>query len=176
VRRNPSHKVYDRRWKQHSRELAREAARERLFVGVFPAGIVYADRKREKAGDYARCAFLAYATLKLDIEPDCPAALRALIVADAAKIQARAGELFQVSTSGQSVRLGGALSQVPTGNGSPDLFRDSDGRAFWSDGSRVLVRELELDDADERSAGLLRACLRDFGLTALGCNGSEVRP
>ena len=68
------------------------------------------------------------------------------------------------------------LQQVPTGNGSPDLFRDEHGRAFWSDGSRVLVRELELDDADERSAGLLRACLRDFGLTALGCNGSEVRP
>jgi hypothetical protein len=40
----------------------------------------------------------------------------------------------------------------------------------------VLVRELELDDADERSAGLLRACLRDFGLTALGCNGREVKP
>ncbi len=68
------------------------------------------------------------------------------------------------------------LMQVRTGNGSPDLWRDSDGRAYWNDGGRVLVRDLERDDADEHSAGLLRACLLEFGLSALGCNGSEVRP
>jgi hypothetical protein len=69
-----------------------------------------------------------------------------------------------------------ALTQVHTGNGSPDLFRDEHGRAYWSDGSRVLARELELDDADEHSAGLLRACLLEFGLTALAHGGGEVRP
>ena len=80
----------------------------RLFVGVYPCGIVYADRSRTRAGDYARCAFLSYRTLALEIEPDCPAVLRALIKSDAAKIQARKGEAFQVSTVGQSVWLGGA--------------------------------------------------------------------
>lgn len=79
----------------------------RLFVGVYPAGIVYADRKREKHGDYARCAFLDYATLTLEVEKDCPAKLREEITLDAAKIQARRGQEFQVSTCGQTVLLGG---------------------------------------------------------------------
>lgn len=68
------------------------------------------------------------------------------------------------------------LQQLPTGNGNPDLFRDAHGRAYWSDGSRVLARDLERDDADEHSAGLLRACLREFGLTALGLGGVEAKP
>jgi hypothetical protein len=68
------------------------------------------------------------------------------------------------------------LQQVPTGNGSPDLFRDEHGRAYWSDGSRVLVRDLERDDEDEHSAGLLRACLREFELTALDRGAGEVKP
>ena len=80
---------------------------DRLFVGVFPTGISYADRSREKHGDYARCAFLPFGSLKLEIEHDCPAALRALIVKDAAKIQARRGEQYVVSGSGQTVLLGG---------------------------------------------------------------------
>ena len=80
---------------------------ERLFVGVYPAGISYADRSREKHGDYARCAFLPFRSLVLEVESDCPKALRALIEADAARIQARRGELFEVSASGQTVRLGG---------------------------------------------------------------------
>jgi hypothetical protein len=63
------------------------------------------------------------------------------------------------------------LQQVPTGNGSPDLFRDSEGRAYWSDGGRVLARDLERDET-----GLLADCLREFGLSALGHGGSEVRP
>lgn len=68
------------------------------------------------------------------------------------------------------------LTQLPTGNGNPDLFRDEHGRAYWSDGSRVLVRDLERDDVDEHSAGLLRAWLLEFGLTALGLGGAEVKP
>lgn len=79
---------------------------DRLFSGIFPAGIRYADRAREIAGDYAPLAFLSYSTLKLDIERDCPKELRARIIADAAAIQARRGESFQVSSCGQTVRLG----------------------------------------------------------------------
>ena len=81
-------------------------ATDRLFIGVFPAGLVYADRLRTKAGDYARLAFLSYRTLELDIEPDCPGVLRLLIAGHAAKLQAKRGEEFQVSACGQTVRLG----------------------------------------------------------------------
>lgn len=78
----------------------------RIFVGVYPEGIVYADRKRERCGDYARLAFLSFGTLTLEIAQDCPAALRQQIVADAARIRARKGEQFQISTSGQTITLG----------------------------------------------------------------------
>jgi len=79
---------------------------DRLFVGVFPAGLSYADRSRDVRGDYARLAFLPYATLVLNIETDCPPDLREEIVAHAATIQARRGEEFQISTCGQTVLLG----------------------------------------------------------------------
>lgn len=81
-------------------------ARERLFSGKYPAGIVYADRGREKGGDYARLGFLSYRTLVLDIEADCPPAMRQLIELDAKEIQDKKGELYQVSTCDQFVRLG----------------------------------------------------------------------
>ncbi len=81
--------------------------RDRLFIGIFPCGIAYADRHRERGGDFARLAFLPYDTLQLEVEQDCPTDLRKLIEADAASIQSRRGELFQVSASGQTVTLGG---------------------------------------------------------------------
>lgn len=33
------------------------------------------------------------------------------------------------------------LTQVPTGNGEPDIFRDAEGRAYWSDGTEIVGRE-----------------------------------
>ena len=80
---------------------------ERLFAGCYPTGIVYADRARERHGDYVRLGFLSFSTLKLEIESDCPSELREIIVKDAAGIQARKGEQYQVSTAGQTVMLGG---------------------------------------------------------------------
>jgi hypothetical protein len=82
--------------------------RDRLFAGVFPCGISYADRTREVAGDYKPLAFLPFSTLHPKFEKDCPPGLRALIEADMAVIQARRGEHFQVSTCGQTVLLGSA--------------------------------------------------------------------
>ncbi|MGA2107227.1 MAG: hypothetical protein ABSH25_06250 [Syntrophorhabdales bacterium] len=78
----------------------------RLFIGIYPTGVSYADRSREECGDYKRLAFLNFHTLALDIEKDCPADLRERIVADASTIQARRGQQFQTSTSGQTVTLG----------------------------------------------------------------------
>jgi len=77
-----------------------------LFIGIFPAGVSYADRTRERRGDFVRLAFLTYDTLELTIEADCPPALRQRIVDDAARIQARKGQSFPISTGGQTVELG----------------------------------------------------------------------
>lgn len=79
---------------------------ESIFAGVYPAGIVYADRKREEHGDYKRLAFLPFGSLILEIAHDCPANLWVEIEADAAKIIARRGEEYQISTCGQTVLLG----------------------------------------------------------------------
>lgn len=79
----------------------------RIFSGVYPCGIVYADRSRESSGDYKRLGFLSYASLNLELERDCPADLAADIRGDAATLQAKRGQQFQVSTCGQTVLLGG---------------------------------------------------------------------
>jgi hypothetical protein len=79
----------------------------RLFCGIYPCGLVFADRHVEVAGDYKRLAFLPYRTLVVEFEKDCPAALRAEIAADIARMALRAGDEFQISTSGQTIILGG---------------------------------------------------------------------
>ena len=78
----------------------------RIFAGCFPTGISYADRTSEEQGDYKRLAFLPYTTLELTFQPDCPEWARQEIAADAATLQARAGEAYQVTTCGQTVLLG----------------------------------------------------------------------
>ena len=85
---------------------------EDIFVGVYPAGLVYADKRREENGDYARLAFLSYATLRLEWHSSRPvdSAIREWIERDAAAVQARRGEAYQVSACGQTVKLGGANS------------------------------------------------------------------
>ncbi len=70
---------------------------DRLFAGLYPCGIVYADRHREKHGDYARLAFLPYASLVLDVEKDCPPQLAERIRKDAAQIQAKRGQPFRIA-------------------------------------------------------------------------------
>lgn len=70
---------------------------DRIFAGIFPGGISYADRKREVNGDYKRLAFLPYDTLELEIAKDCPKALAAEIRQDAA--QYKAGDELSLSSS-----------------------------------------------------------------------------
>lgn len=79
---------------------------QRLFSGIYPCGIVFADRHNERHGDYARLAFLPYRTLTVEFERDCPPELRAEIESDVARMNLKAGDLFEVSASGQTVRLG----------------------------------------------------------------------
>jgi hypothetical protein len=75
---------------------------------VYPAGIVFADRKNEVNGDYKTLAFLPYSTLILEIRKDCPSELVEEIKSTAATYQARRGEQFRISTCGQTVTLGAA--------------------------------------------------------------------
>lgn len=78
---------------------------ERLFIGVYPCGIVYADKERETDGDYARVAFLDYRTLTLTVD-DKNSPLLDAVRADAAAIQARRGQQFPISACGQTITLG----------------------------------------------------------------------
>lgn len=88
-----------------SKDTERSALADRLFVGVMPAGISYADKTIDEDGDYARVASLSYSTLVLVIyHPRSP--LLPLIREDAERMQARRGQMFQVSTAGQTVLLG----------------------------------------------------------------------
>ncbi len=99
--------------------VAGTMAGQALFIGVYPTGIVYADRTRERHGDYLRLAFLPYRTLELEWEPKVRMSpeLRDLIVDDAERLRARRGEDYPVSSSGQAVKLGHArmIHQPPTG-------------------------------------------------------------
>jgi len=80
---------------------------ERLFIGVYPVGLVYADRSVEIQGDYKRLAFLPYRSLILEwASTDGGSDLRQLIETNAAKIVAMRGQYFPVSASGQTVLLG----------------------------------------------------------------------
>lgn len=107
------------------------AIRERIFSGVFPCGIVYADRSVEVNGDYKRLAFLAFSDLELTVEKDCPKDLELSIREDAAKLQARRGKSYQVSTSGQTVLLGEKLKDVQQITRAYEL-----GRTAWHNGMR----------------------------------------
>jgi hypothetical protein len=67
-----------------------------LFIGLFPAGVSYANRNVEENGDYKRLAFLPYDTLALEVQKDCPPELRHRIIDDAKTIQARHGKPFRI--------------------------------------------------------------------------------
>lgn len=87
---------------------------DRLFVGLMPAGIVYADRGREEHSDYKRIAFLSYHNLefkaaKLSTASEADRELLRLAKSHAETIQARRGQQLQISTAGQSVTLGWGL-------------------------------------------------------------------
>jgi hypothetical protein len=78
----------------------------RLFIGTFPAGIVYADRRAEEHGDYQRVAFLPYGSLELEVNRKANKQLAQAAAEHAATIQAKKGERFQISTCGQTIVLG----------------------------------------------------------------------
>ena len=80
---------------------------DRLFSGIYPGGIVYADRAIEERGDYKRVAFLSYDDLKLRIDdPGSP--LLDTVKQWAANIQVKRGRAFRIAGNA-SVILGSSL-------------------------------------------------------------------
>jgi hypothetical protein len=78
----------------------------RLFIGCFPCGLVYADRAIEEHGDYRRVGFLSYKTLVFEPGEKVNQRLLAEATRHAETIQAKKGEKFEVSSCGQYVILG----------------------------------------------------------------------
>ncbi len=83
-----------------------QAGQDPLFIGCFPTGLSYADKRREVGGDWLRVAFLPFNILALEVFDEGSDLLPA-IKADAAIMAAMKGKEYQVSTSGQTVLLGG---------------------------------------------------------------------
>ncbi len=79
---------------------------QRIFIGIYPEGIVYADRTVEVDGDYARLAFLPYSNLDLEFSRTCPTERKPESRDSAARIQAKRGQPFRISECGQPVMLG----------------------------------------------------------------------
>lgn len=83
-----------------------ETPQKALFMGVFPTGIYYADRRNQRSGDYKTVGFIHFDDLEGEIYSDCPVDLRPLIEEDMKKLQAMQGQEYQVSGSGQMITLG----------------------------------------------------------------------
>jgi hypothetical protein len=79
----------------------------RLLIAYFPAGIGYADKSREKHGDYMRIAFLSYRSLQFEAEKGADMKLVEQARQHAASIQAMRGQELQTTACGQTVILGG---------------------------------------------------------------------
>lgn len=77
-----------------------------LFVGVFPTGWGFADRRKERGGDWKRVAFLSFRTLKLELERDCPKDLLPLVTKFANEMEGRRGTLYRPATHGNPIVLG----------------------------------------------------------------------
>ncbi len=115
------------RYPEHrSRAVRANPASSRLFAGVTPTGIAYADKQRERDGDYLKVAFLPFQSLRLQWSPgNHPPELRELVQADADAIIARRGQPYEVSSSGQTVILGGERARGPS---APPQYHERQGR------------------------------------------------
>ena len=83
----------------------------RIFACVMPTGLWWSDKAREEHGDYARLAVLNFSNLELEIFPGCPKDFAEHIRVSARDLQAKRGESFQISASGQTITLGYALEK-----------------------------------------------------------------
>ena len=80
-----------------------------VFLCIMPTGWWWSDRTREEDGDYVQLAFLSFSTLELKVFNSCPDEWRERITSKAAEFQSMKGQEYQISSSGQTIRLGHAL-------------------------------------------------------------------
>ncbi|WP_298841699.1 hypothetical protein [uncultured Salinicola sp.] len=80
-----------------------------VFLCVMPTGWWWSDRTREEDGDYVQLAFLSFSSLELKIFDNCRDEWRERITSRAAEFQSMKGQDYQISSSGQTIRLGYAL-------------------------------------------------------------------
>jgi len=78
---------------------------ENLFIGMFPTGIVYADKRKCKGGDYKRIAHLSFTTLDITVY-DEGNDLMPLVMEDVEGYLEKRGQEIEISSSGQTVTLG----------------------------------------------------------------------
>ena len=139
---------------------------ENIFVGLYPAGIVYADRQQEVNRDYKRLAFLPYGTLELQLKDDCPDHLARDIASHAASIQMRRGLHLQTSQCGSSVLLGESLPiNTP--------YTVAEARALLGTSLRDGEHEIEgtyphRNPLNDRSRLLIQAYRNEHGTAWLG--------
>lgn len=139
---------------------------DNIFIGIFPGGIVYADRQQEVDHDYKRLAFLCYSTLELKIEDDCPDHLARDIESDAAGFQMRRGLPFEISACGCSVMLGEELA-------NPKPYTVEEAKRLLGTSLRDGETEIEgtypyRNPLNDRSRLLIQAYKNDHGSAWLG--------
>jgi hypothetical protein len=140
---------------------------DRLFVGTFPTGLVYADRWVEEHGDYRRLAYLNYRTLELDIERSVPAELKKRIVSDAEGIRAMAGTGYAVAGN-QYVVLGSAhMAQLDIDAAAVEYQKKQ--------AARQRAADLAMVPGAEAIAKRARvAALRDLGQIRGSCDHAVI--
>lgn len=79
---------------------------EELFSCVTATGIAFCDKSREVHGDYKKIAHLFFSDLRLNIYAP-RSKLLPKIEEQVRELRAKAGQQYQVSSSGQTVILGG---------------------------------------------------------------------
>ncbi len=75
----------------------RDREEPRIFVCIYPCGIVFADRFRKRHGEHVQLAFLPYTTLVLEFEKACDSALRLEIEASVRAMNLKAGDRFRIA-------------------------------------------------------------------------------
>jgi hypothetical protein len=104
---------------------------DKLFIGMYPTGVAYADRSREIAGDYVRLAFMLYSNLKVVTNRDCPPDLRESILESVKSFKDRQGESILIG--GGYVHLGSDYETAPKFHlgkckGCGEITRIADGK------------------------------------------------
>lgn len=88
------------------------AARSSIAAFVMPTGISWVDTSQDgpRTGDWTKVGHLFFSDLRVEIPKGTPRAVEEDVRRRAAVIQAKRGEQYQISGSGQTITLGHALN------------------------------------------------------------------